>query len=116
MVKLVKPDSEAKLVSLAQLDQQVPMVFKAKWGSKDTLVKTGAPAPQVPQANKEHMVLLETLVLLVLKAPMELKAFLEREVLLERAAIRARKVILAPREPRVLKVPQVHVGPKVIPA
>ena len=92
------------------------MVYKAWLDSKDTLVKTWAPAPQASQANKEQLVLLETRVLLVVKALMELKAFLAHEVLLERAAIRARKVLQVPKEPRVLKVPQVHVGPTVIPA
>lgn len=116
MAKLVKQDSEAKLAQLAQPDQRVQMVFKAKLGSKDTLAKTRALAPQVPQEKKEQLVLLETQVLLALKAQMELKAFLAREVLSERAAIRALKVLRELKEPRVLKVPQVHVGPKVIPA
>jgi hypothetical protein len=101
MVKLVKRDSEAQLAQLAQPDQRVQMVFKAWLGSKDTLAKTRALAPQVPRANKEQLVLLETQVLLALKAPMELMGLMDREVLSEHAAIRARKVLQVPKEPRV---------------
>jgi hypothetical protein len=78
MAKLVKQDSEAQLATLVKPDQPVLMVYKVWLDSKDIPAKTWALVPQASQANKEQLVLLETLVLLVLEAQMERKAFLER--------------------------------------
>ena len=104
MAKLAKLESEAKLATLAQLDQQVQMVYKAKLGSKDTLVKTRVLVPQVPQVKKEQLVLLETPVLLANKAPSELMGPMDHEVSLECAEIQVYKVLRDLRAPRALQV------------